>query len=189
VSGYFYPFKLERRTMKKMLLALVLIVVATTAFSIILTGCGDTASTTSTNADVQKQIDDIKGALPKFAIPMREVGDRFDDMNFAVQGGNWGLAAYMSKYMNNALNPTKVTKPDEYEVWSSFYTGAFDPVNKAIAAKDMDAFNKAYTASIDACNACHNSLGYTFIKVVMPTQPADNYINYNVPSEPTDVPK
>jgi hypothetical protein len=30
--------------------------------------------------DVQKQIDEIKGALPKFAIPMREVGDRFQNM-------------------------------------------------------------------------------------------------------------
>lgn len=45
--------------------------------------------------DVQKQIDEIKGALPKFAIPMREVGDRFQNMYFAAQGGNWGLAAYM----------------------------------------------------------------------------------------------
>jgi hypothetical protein len=44
----------------------------------------------------KKQIDDIKGALPKFAIPMREVGDRFSDMYFAAKGGNWGLAAYMS---------------------------------------------------------------------------------------------
>ena len=28
-------------------------------------------------ADLQKQIDEVKSALPKFAIPMREVGDRF----------------------------------------------------------------------------------------------------------------
>ena len=34
--------------------------------------------------DMQKQLDDIKGALPKFAIPMREVGDRFQNMYFAA---------------------------------------------------------------------------------------------------------
>ena len=31
-------------------------------------------------ADLQKQIDEVKGALPKFAIPMREVGDRFQNI-------------------------------------------------------------------------------------------------------------
>jgi hypothetical protein len=59
-------------------------------------------------------LNDVVGALPKFAIPMREVGDRFQNMYFAAKGGNWGLAFYMSKYMNNALNPAKLTKPDEY---------------------------------------------------------------------------
>jgi hypothetical protein len=32
----------------------------------------------------QKQIEAIKGVLPKFAIPMREVGDRFQNMYFAA---------------------------------------------------------------------------------------------------------
>src|SRR5881628_274858 len=82
--------------------------------------------------DIQKQVDEIRGALPKFAIPMREVGDRFQNIYFAAKGGNWALAAYMSKYMNGALNPASVTKPSEYKVWKSFYTETFEPVNKAI---------------------------------------------------------
>src|ERR1035437_369395 len=73
--------------------------------------------------DVQKQIDEVKSVLPKFAIPMREVGDRFQNMYFAAKGGNWALAAYMSKYMNGAMNPAKLTKPDEYKTWQGFYEG------------------------------------------------------------------
>jgi len=38
--------------------------------------------------DVQGQLDALKAALPKFAIPMREVGDRFQNMYFAAIGGN-----------------------------------------------------------------------------------------------------
>ena len=38
--------------------------------------------------DVQGQLDALKAALPKFAIPMREVGDRFQNMYFAAKGGN-----------------------------------------------------------------------------------------------------
>jgi len=134
-------------------------------------------------------LNDVVGVLPKFAIPMREVGDRFQNMYFAAKGGNWGLAFYMSKYMNNALNPAKVTKPDEYPLWESFYKEKFAPVNKAIMAKDFAAFEKEYTAVIKECNACHTAMGYGFIQVAKEKTPPDNGIKYNVPSKAEDVPK
>src|ERR1700730_1613725 len=93
--------------------------------------------------DVQSQLDAIKAALPKFAIPMREVGDRFQNMYFAAQGGNWALAAYMSKYMNGSMNPASVTKPAEDKVWKKFYDETFASVNKAMQARDMKAFDLA----------------------------------------------
>jgi hypothetical protein len=148
-----------------------------------------TAGSALAQADVQKQIDEVKGALPKFAIPMREVGDRFQNIYFAAKDGNWALAAYMSKYMNGAMNPAKVTKPDEYKMWKGFYDDTFSPVNKAIIAKDFKTFEKAYTAVITNCNDCHQGMGYGFIKVVKQKTPADVGINYAVKSEPGDVPK
>jgi hypothetical protein len=139
--------------------------------------------------DTQKQLDAIKAAIPKFAVPMREVGDRFQNMYFAAHGGNWALAAYMSKYMNGAMNPAALTKPSEYAVWKGFYEDTFAPVNKAIQAKDLKAFDAAYKAAINDCNGCHAGMGYGFIKVVKLKAPADNGINYKVKSEPGDVPK
>jgi hypothetical protein len=150
-------------------------------------------ATTGVNAqetkDYQKQIDELKSALPKFAIPMREVGDRFQNIYFAAKGGNWALAAYMSKYMNGSMNPASVTKPAEYKVWKTFYDDTFAPVNKSIQAKDFKAFDSAYTAVIKDCNTCHEGMGYGFIKVVKLSTPADNGINYAIKSEPGDVPK
>jgi hypothetical protein len=139
--------------------------------------------------ETQKQLDDLKGAIPKFAIPMREVGDRFQDMNSAVKGGNWALAAYMSKYMNNAMNPARLTKPDEYKVWQAFYENSFAATNKAIQAKDAKAFDTAYTAVVNDCNGCHAAMGYGFIKVVKQAAASDIGIDYAVKSEPGDVPK
>ena len=139
--------------------------------------------------DTQKQIDELKGALPKFAIPMREVGDRFQNIYFAAKEGNWALAAYMAKYMNGSMNPASVTKPAEYKVWKGFYDDTFAPVNKAIQAKDLKAFETAYMAVIKDCNACHQGMGYGFIKVVKMKTPADNGIAYTGKSEPGDVPK
>ncbi|MEW6714339.1 MAG: hypothetical protein AB1306_04540 [Nitrospirota bacterium] len=140
-------------------------------------------------AGLQKQVDAIKGALPKFAIPMREVGDRFQNIYFAAKGGNWGLAAYMAKYMNGAMKPAMVTKPDEYESWKSFYTDTFAPVTKAIAAEDFKAFEKEYNAVIDSCNGCHAGMGYGFIKVKKLSAPADMGIDYSLKSKAADVPK
>lgn len=167
--------------------------------SLVLVGCGAAATQTPQQPaqqatapaadDVQKQIDAIKGVIPKFAIPMREVGDRFDNMYFAAKNGNWALAAYMSKYMNGAMKPASLTKPDEYGTWASFYTGGFDPVNKAITAKDFAAFDKVYTEVLDKCNACHTASGYKFIKLVKPTVPSNIHTDFAVKSEPGDVPK
>ena len=149
-----------------------------------------TGSAMADEAALQKQIDDVRGVLPKFAIPMREVGDRFQNMYFAAKDGNWALAAYMSKYMNGSMNPASVTKPAEYKVWKGFYDSTFTNVNKAIMAKDWKAFDAAYKAVIADCNSCHQGMGYGFIKVVKMSTPADNGIDYKtIKSEPTDVPK
>jgi hypothetical protein len=148
-----------------------------------------TGAAVADEAALQKQIDEVRGVLPKFAIPMREVGDRFQNMYFAAKGGNWALAAYMSKYMNGSMNPASVTKPAEYKVWKGFYDGTFAPVNKAIQAMDFMAFETAYIAVINDCNGCHQGMGYGFIKVARLNAPADNGVDYTVKSEPGDVPK
>jgi hypothetical protein len=138
---------------------------------------------------VQAQIDTIKGVLPKFAIPMREVGDRFQNMYFAAKGGNWALAAYMSKYMDKSMNPASYTKAEEYKSWRTFYDSTFAPVNKAIQAQDFKTFDKEFKEVIESCNACHAGMGYGFIKVVKQKLPADGGIDYSVTSKAGDVPK
>lgn len=150
---------------------------------------GGAAALAAPDAETQAQLDAIKAAIPKFAVPMREVGDRFQNMYFAAEGGNWALAAYMSKYMNAAMGPAKLTKPKEYLDWKEFYEKDFKVVNQAIQAKDWMAFGKAFGEAIPVCNQCHTSMEYGFIKVVKQKSAADIGINYSVKSEPGDVPK
>jgi hypothetical protein len=150
---------------------------------------GSSALVNASEEALQKQIDAIMGGLPKFAVPMREVGDRFQNMYFAAKDKNWGLAYYMSKYMFKAMNPAAVTKPNEYPEWKDFYEKKFAPVNKAIEAQDFKAFEKEYLAVIMACNQCHADMGYAFIKVKKLASPPDAGIDYSVPSNAADVPK
>jgi hypothetical protein len=87
------------------------------------------------------------------------------------------------------MNTASVTKPAQYKVWKGFDDTTFALVNKAIQAKDAKAFEKACMAVINDCNACHQGIGYGFIKVVRMKTPADNGIAYTGKSEPGDVPK
>lgn len=146
-------------------------------------------SALATDAETQAKLDAITAAIPKFAVPMREVGDRFQNMYFAAKGGNWALAAYMSKYMNASMNPAKLTKPVEYPAWQKFYEGRYAEVTKTIMAKDLAGFEAAFTKTIDDCNSCHKKMDYGFIKVVKLAAPADIGIDYKIASEPGDVPK
>lgn len=150
---------------------------------------GSSIGVNAAGEEMQQQVDAIKGALPKFAIPMREVGDRFQNIAFAAEGGNWGLAAYMGKYMNGAMNPAKVTKPNEYADWKSFYEDDFAKVTAAIASENLDTFKKEFNSVISSCNDCHVAMGYGFIKVVKLAAPADQGIEYNMASKAADVPK
>jgi len=82
-----------------------------------------------------------------------------------------------------------ISPPNDKYVRKGFYENTFAPVNKAIQAKDMKAFETAYNGMIANCNGCHAGMGYGFIKVMKLGAPADNGIDYKVKSEPGDVPK
>jgi hypothetical protein len=135
---------------------------------------------------LQREVREIKEAMPKFGIPMREVGERFQNMYFAAQAGNWGLARYMSRSMNAAMNTTKVTQAYLYPFWEYFYGNYYKPVNTAIDAQDSKAFEREVTAVIDKCNSCHFEMGFAFVKVRKPVVPATQLLDLSVKSKAAD---
>jgi len=158
------------------------------AISILLLVIGSTFSYGAENV-LQKQIDEIKGVLPKFAAPMREVGDRFQNMYYAAHGGNWGLAGYMSKHIKDTMHPAKVTEPKIYEDWKAFYETMFVPINKAIIAQDIKAFEREYDEAIESCNLCHEATRNGFIRVIKLREPADKEIDYLLKTKGTGEPQ
>jgi hypothetical protein len=134
------------------------------------------------------ELEAIRAALPRMAGPMREVGERFRDMVHGARAGNWALAAYMSKYMNGAMRPARLTKPEEHAAWEQFYRTDLEPLNAAIRAHDRSAFEKALRGAVRSCNACHSAMGYGFIEVTTPGPPADAGLRYRLRSRAADVP-
>jgi len=135
---------------------------------------------------LQKQVREIRAVMPKFGIPMREVGERFQNMYFAAQAGNWGLARYMARSMNAAMSPVKVSQEYLYPFWENFYGNYFKPVTMSIDAQDAGAFEKEFTAAIARCNSCHFEMGFAFVKVRKPTGPATQLLDFSVKSKAAD---
>ena len=103
--------------------------------------------------------------------------------------GNGRLFCFNLKYMNGATSPAKITKPQEYPLWENSYAEKFAPVNKAITAKALPAFEKAYNALIAECNACYAGIvGYGFIRLVKQKFPSDVGIDFALSSKAEDVP-
>lgn len=132
---------------------------------------------------LQQQVREIRAVMPKFGIPMREVGERFQNMYFAAQAGNWGLASYMSKSMSAAMNPIKVSQAYLYPFWENFYGNYYKPVTLAIEAGDASRFEREFTAAIDKCNSCHYEMGFAFVRVRKPAGPATQLLDFNVRSK------
>jgi len=132
------------------------------------------------------QVREIKAAMPKFGIPMREVGERFQNMYFAAKADNWGLANYMAKSMNAAMGPIKVSQEYLYPFWENFYGTYFKPVSTAIAAQDIKAFEREVVQAVEKCNYCHYSMGFQFVKVTVPTVPASQLLDFKVKSKAAD---
>ena len=188
--------------MRAKILPAVLIALITVS---VMTGCQRSASKVDPVADVAKRVDALElkvgtvdgtpfnggevsllGIQPKFAITMREYGDRFSDLYYAAKGGNWALAAYLDHYLRASLNWTKVTKPKEQEAIKSFHQSYLDPLLVTVGNKDLPAFLNQYQKTLEGCNGCHQAMGYGFISVGMPKAPADNHFDYNKKTEPTD---
>ena len=142
---------------------------------------GNVQGTTFNGGDIS-----VLGIQPKFAVTMREYGDRFANMFYAAKNGNWALAAYMDHYMRGAVAPVRVTKPKEYATLASFHKNSLDPLLSTIGKMDFAAFQTQYTKTIGACNDCHAAMGYPFIVYAPPTEPANKYLTYTTKSKTTD---
>jgi len=140
------------------------------------------ATTTAGIADV------IKNGLPGTGPAMRGVSDSYDNMYYAAKGGNWALAAYMTDVMQDYMSPIQISRVAIYPQWAEFVKGNLgddSALKKAINAKDMAAFDTAYSGTLANCNTCHVKQGFAFIKKVKAAGPEAN-LDYSLKSEPSD---
>ena len=117
------------------------------------------------------QLSDI---APGLGTVMVEVGYRNWVLPYAAKGGNWELAAYQVKEIGEIMEVGETTRPKRKAGLSKFTDGPLKALNDAITAKDIAAFDTAWTAEVKGCNDCHDEQGFKFMEWKLPsTPPAD----------------
>jgi hypothetical protein len=103
---------------------------------------------------------------------------RHDKLWFAATNGNWPLAAYELDELKEGLDdavkyhPTHDKVPEPLgQLVPRFTSGALQQLDQAIAARNRQAFEKAFDALTASCNGCHVVSNFGFNVVKRPTAP------------------
>ena len=118
-------------------------------------------------------LDQLAEIQPGLGTVMIEYGKRFYRMKVAAEEGNWDLAKYQLKEAREIQEVGETTRPANAEKLKNFENNYLDPIEKAIEAKDWNAFEKAYNDAIAGCNGCHAATGHAYIKYELPSTPPD----------------
>lgn len=117
-----------------------------------------------------------KAYVPGLEQFMAAIQNQHAKLWYAGQARNWELAEYqlgeIKEVMSDAqeLVPTFKNLPLA-DMLDAVITGEIAALEKAIAAKDFEAFAAGYGKLTQACNACHQATGNGFIVIQYPLRP------------------
>jgi hypothetical protein len=116
---------------------------------------------------------------PGLGTVMIEYSTRFGNAYWAADAGNFDMLDYQLKEMTEIQEVGETTRPGRADALKKFENDNLQPLIKASAAKDKNAFMAAYDTAITGCNKCHGeqkdaATGKTFkwIRVIKPTSTA-----------------
>jgi hypothetical protein len=100
---------------------------------------------------------------------MVETGYRYTELYWAGRDRNWGYAEYQLGKIETAIANGLERRPKR-AASAAALEGPVDDVRKAVAESDPAAFDVAFAALTEACNACHRAEGVGFVNVRPPRE-------------------
>ncbi|MEO6079837.1 MAG: hypothetical protein ABIQ86_08685 [Steroidobacteraceae bacterium] len=137
----------------------------------------------SLQADLQR----LQGNMPGQAFAMTQVAYNFNNLWFAGRAKNWALAQF---YANETkvrlrwavrLQPVRKITSGNVELTpfaTALESNQLASVEKSIAEKNATSFVAGYTAMMHGCQACHEAMEKPFLKLQIPTVPAEGLIKF-----------
>jgi len=125
---------------------------------------------------MQKRIDTLNAQMQKQKTDLGEtmlgIQMHHQKLWFAGTAGNWPLAGYEVKEMQEAFELTQQIDNERPEVVNiKVIYPSLSTVKHAIEKKDMEAFKAGYSDLTRTCNNCHRMGEVTFNNIIVPTVP------------------
>jgi hypothetical protein len=124
----------------------------------------------------QADVAALKEAAPGLGEYMTTIQLHAGKLWFAGNATNWGLANYELDELKETMEAAKLLKAEKNGVKISNVLDAvlqsqIAQLEEAIKRKGKPEFQKAYDATLSACNGCHSEAGVKFIQIVRPSAP------------------
>jgi hypothetical protein len=116
-------------------------------------------------ADDQKPANAQEGYLPTLNLMMVATQLSHFKLWYAGAVKNWPLASYELAQIRTGIARTSHFYPNDVQSNMAMMMPATDEVENAIKAKDSVKFSEAFSKLTAACNACHETTGFGFIKM------------------------
>jgi hypothetical protein len=123
---------------------------------------------------------DLWKIQPGLGTVMIEYAQRFDELWWSVDGGNWDMAAYQLKEMPEIQEVAETTRPSRADALKKFENDDLNKLVTDVKNKDKTAFTTDYDNAINACNKCHGEQKgsgtqdntFKFVQIIRPTSQA-----------------
>jgi hypothetical protein len=123
----------------------------------------------------------LKGMVPDQDHAMADVGQRFTNLWFAGEAGNWPMAQFCldetKSHLRWAVRIIPKRKDAEGReidlagILGALETSTLKDLDQAIKARDKAKFEAGYRSQLDACMSCHKASNKPFIRLRVPERP------------------
>lgn len=137
----------------------------------------------------QARADTIEGRLPSQSHAMMDVAYHFSNLWFAAEKENWPLAEFYlgetKSHLRWAVRIIPVRKDPQNNPVD--LQGILAPIEnthlwgmtEAIIKKDKARFQDVYRQTLEACYACHKTVGKPFLRPKVPDDPPERMIEFS----------
>jgi len=138
-------------------------------------------------ARLKAEMEQLRGRLPDQSHVMKDVGYHFSNLWFAAGAKNWPLAKFYLDETRSHLkwavrvNPVRKTKGGDLDlrvILDALDRTVLADTQKAIDARNPEAFTKAYQQTLAGCYACHTAAEKPYLRPKIPEQPETRIIDF-----------
>jgi hypothetical protein len=147
------------------------------------------AQTTPGGGDLAAEVAHLRSVLPTQSHTMKDVGDHWVNLWYAVERRNWPLARFFFDQGRQQIRWTLAIRPERVlpgggtvnvrSLFTPMDMSMFAALQLTIEDEDTEAFSAAYKETLTGCHSCHTAVQMPFLRPTIPTVPPSSSLSFD----------